>query len=275
MSGYVDLHIHTVCSDGTRTPEEILRIVREKRLVAFSITDHDTLEGYRQTYQYLKNGDPELVPGVELSAIENGEDMHMLAYMFDPDNRAFNDCLEEFQETRRRRGRLMVEKLNALGLEITFEAVEMAAGSTVIGRSHVAEVLVQLGHVSTFDEAFWKYIGTEGPAYVPKSKITPADAIKLVHGAGGVAVLAHPFIGEAHQHIEGLAGIGLDGIEAYHYSHRNHQVTLLKSLAKRYGLFITGGSDYHGRQETEGEIGALQVPANVLENMKQKAANLR
>jgi len=275
MSGNVDLHIHTACSDGMRTPEEILAIVREKKLTAFSITDHDTLEGYHQTCQHLENGDPELVPGVELSAIENGEDLHMLAYMFDPDNRELNDCLETFQETRRHRGRLMVDKLNALGLEITFEAVEMAAGSTVIGRPHVAEVMVQFGHVSTFEEAFWKYIGTKGPAYVPKSKITPADAIKLVHNAGGLAVLAHPFIGDAHEHIESLAGIGLDGLEAYHYSHRKHQVNRIKSLAKRYDLFVTGGSDYHGRVETEGEIGSLQVPANVLENMKQKATSLR
>jgi len=275
MAGYVDLHMHTAYSDGALSPEELLSKVRETNLVAFSITDHDTLEGYRQTKKLLTEDDPELIPGVELSAEAGGEDMHLLGYLLDPDDKTLIDSLSDFQVIRRRRGRTMVEKLNQMGLTISFEAVEQAAKGAVVGRPHVADVLLQEGHITCFDEAFRKYIGNGGPAYVSRSRLTPAEAIDLIHGAGGVAVLAHAFIAGMNQYIDDLAEMGLDGLEVFHYSHKKHQVKQLKTLARRHGLLQTGGSDFHGRREHEGEIGSLNVPVDLLDRLKQHAHQIR
>jgi len=275
MAGYIDLHMHTAYSDGALTPEDLLAIVREKKLQAFSITDHDTLEGYRHTAKLLTKDDPELIPGVEISAEVDGEDMHLLGYLFDPDDKALNAALEDFKEIRRQRGRTMVEKLNQMGLNISFDSVERAASGSVIGRPHVADALVEEGLVGHFDEAFHKYIGNGGPAYVPRGRMTPAEAIDLIHGAGGAAVLAHAFIAGMDQHIETLAARGLDGLEVYHYSFKKHHIKQLKTLARRYGLQQTGGSDFHGRRDHEGEIGSLKIPSSILDRLKQHALQIR
>lgn len=267
--------MHTVHSDGALSPEDLLELVRQKNLAAFSITDHDALEGYRQTKKLLTEDDPELISGVELSAEIEGEDMHLLGYLFDPDDAALNRSLEEFREIRRQRGRIMVEKLNQMGLSISFEAVERAADGAVVGRPHVADALLQEGLVSHFDEAFQKYIGNGGPAYIPRGKLTPQQAIDLIHGAGGVAVLAHAFIAGMNRHIEALAGMGLDGLEVYHYSHKKHHVKQLKTLARRYGLLQSGGSDFHGRREHDAEIGSQNVPGELLDSLKQQAFKIR
>ncbi|MCP4684249.1 MAG: PHP domain-containing protein [bacterium] len=275
MAGYVDLHLHTAYSDGALSPDDLLAIVREKKLVAFSITDHDTLEGYRHARKLLTKDDPELITGIELSAESGGEDMHLLGYLFDPDDKALNASIVESQEIRRERGRIMVEKLNQMGMQISFEAVEQAAQGSVVGRPHVADVLLEEGHISNFDEAFRKYIGYGCEAYVPRRRLTPAQAIDLIHGAGGVAVLAHAFIAGMNRHIEALAGQGLDGLEVQHYAHKKHHVKQLKTLAKRYGLLHTGGSDFHGRRDHEGEVGSLNVPVGLLDSLKQHALQIR
>ncbi len=275
MAGYVDLHMHTAYSDGALSSEELLAKVREKNLAAFSITDHDTLEGYRHTKKLLTKDDPELIPGVELSAEIEGEDMHLLGYLFDPEDKTLNESLAGFQEIRRRRGRIMVEKLNQMGLSISFEAVELVAKGAVVGRPHVADAMLKEGLISNFEEAFRKYIGNGCPAYVPKSRMTPAQAIDLIHGAGGVAVLAHAFIAGMNRHIDSLAGMGLDGLEVYHYSFKKYQIKQLKTLARRHGLQQTGGSDYHGRQDHEGEIGSLSIPVEILNRLKQHALQIR
>ena len=275
MPGYIDLHLHTNCSDGVLTPEQLLEKVRTIGLEAFAITDHDTLEGYRRVVAVIRSDDPELIPGVELSVATDNGDMRLLAYLVDPDHDELTSALDRFCEERNSRGRRMVEKLNELGVTLSFDAVESRSAGTAIGRPHIAEAMVESGLVKTFEEAFRKYIGNNCPAYIPKSKLGPKEAIDLIHRAHGVAVLAHPFINDMHRHVESLAQMQLDGLEVYHYSHGKQKNKELKRLARRYNLLPSGGSDFHGRHEHEGEIGADQVPVEYLDNLKRRAQEIR
>ncbi len=275
MSQFIDLHLHTNCSDGLLGPGELLELVRHKDLVAFSVTDHDTLEGYYAVRELLEDSDPECLPGVELSVDVNSQDLHLLAYLFDPDDNALTSALVEFQTRRNQRGRMMVEKLREMGKDVSFEAVEEAASGGVIGRPHVADALFRLGLVKTYEEAFYKYIGNGRPAFVAKSRLKPEDAIGLVHRAGGVTVMAHPYTADMYRHIEMMVSLGLDGLEIYHYSHSLQDVQQLKHLADRFGLVQTGGSDYHGRESREGEIGSQEVPVELLTVLKERANQIR
>jgi len=270
MSGTVDLHLHTNFSDGTKSPSELLNIVRKKKLSAFSICDHDNIEGYFKTRAILAPGDPELVPGVELSAGSGTEDIHIIGYYFDPESEILKSSLEKFRELRNRRGLEMLNKLKALGIELSYDKVREIAGDSAIGRPNVADALHRAGYVNSFDEAFQRYIGFHGPAYVPKKNLTPPEAIELIHDAGGLAVLAHPGIGNAGKHIEEFIRYGLDGIEAYHPNHsRQLQKNYLK-YAEKHGLLATGGSDYHGREGRYGKIDCMKVPEELWKKMKDR-----
>jgi predicted metal-dependent phosphoesterase TrpH len=271
----IDLHMHTVHSDGVLSPAELLDRVRAAKVSAFSVTDHDTLSGWHEVAKLLVDGDPELVAGTELSARIDDDDLHILAYCFDPDDPALNRALEVFQERRGSRGREMVERLQKLGLHVTFGQVTETAAGGVIGRPHVAETLYRLGLTKQYEEAFWKYIGNGGPAYVPKVRLEPQDAFDLVHAAGGVAVLAHPAIGDMWRHIEALVPLGLDGVEAWHYSHSPADVKRAKQVAKSHQLILSGGSDFHGRGAREAPVGALPVPPEFLETMKKRTNRYR
>ena len=270
MRPYVDLHMHTSCSDGTSTPRELLDLVRYAGIAAFAVTDHDTLEGYQAVRQILHDDDAELIPGVELSATVEGEDMHLLGYLFDPEDDRMKSALEDFQHHRSQRGRLMVDKLNELGVDITYEDVESQAGGAVIGRPHVARAMTEKNAVRYYEEAFEKFIGYNGPAYVPKKNFTPDQAIGLIHDAGGLAMLAHPAIDDKERYLDMLIGMGLDGIEVYHPSHSQSHIDRYRHLAERHRLLITGGSDFHGSNGRYDNIGAQKVPYRALENMKAK-----
>lgn len=275
MARRADLHIHTTFSDGRKEPKEIVQIVREKGLTAFAITDHDTLDGYRAVKSLLTEDDAELLVGVELSVIIDGRDIHLLAYDFDPDNENLNKALEKFKQSRNERGREMVEKLQQMGMSITFEAVEQLAAGGVIGRPHVAEALYAGGNLSNYEESFRKYLGNDCPAWVPKASFLPEEAMPMVHHAGGVVVLAHPGIEDAISFTERLVDEGLDGIEVYHPDHKQHQVDRFKSLAEQFRLLITGGSDYHGRSQRHRTIGSQSVPAEVVDKLKNRAQTYR
>ena len=275
MPDFIDLHMHTTCSDGKKTPAEVLALVRESGITAFSVTDHDTLEGYRAILPMLQPEDPELIPGIELAATIGSHDAHILAYLFDPDDRVFNDVIYSFRDQRTARARQMVAKLSELGLEVPFEEVEQAAGPGVIGRPHIAVAMAAVGVVRSYDEAFRKYIHNDGPAYVPKARMTPKEVIDLVHSAGGIAVLAHPFLDDMHTHVEELAGLGLDGVEIYHYMHKKAEIKRAAEMARTYNLVVSGGSDFHGRENHSGSIGFARVPADLLEHLKSRARDRR
>ena len=275
MPDCIDLHLHTSFSDGALTPAELLVRVRQASLAAFAVSDHDTVDGYRQMRALLEPDDPELVAGLELSVAVNASDLHMLAYLFDPEHEELGDTLRRFREARNLRGDKIVRKLNEQGLSLRFEAVLEAANGSAIGRPHIAEAMVKQGLVGSIDDAFRKHIGDHCPAYIPKTMIRPEEAIALIHRAGGLTVLAHPFINDMHRLVPSLVKQGLDGLEVFHYSHNRQQVQELKRLAARHNLLRTGGSDFHGRQEHEGEIGAYQVPVEYLTTMKERALKIR
>lgn len=275
MKQRIDLHLHTNCSDGLRTPLEILEEVRKRKLAAFAITDHDTISGFLSAREQLQEGDPELIAGLELSCSTEAGDIHLLAYLFDPDNARLLEALGDFQEKRNQRGRKMVQRLNDMGISITYDDVLQAAGTAAVGRPHVAEAMHQCKAVASYDDAFRQYIGDKKPAFVPKHNFTPADAISLIHAAGGVAVLAHPMVAGAVDRIEELAGLGIDGIEVLHPDHKQHEAAKLKEMAERFRLLWTGGSDFHGRGGRCGSIGSEAVPIDCLQELKLRSSQKR
>lgn len=268
MASNVDLHLHTHFSDGTSSPGALLEMVRNAGLSAFSVTDHDTLEGYHVLGAMLTPADAELVVGVEMSVSVENRDMHLLAYLFDPEHDRLNEALDQFQRRRSERGRKMVRKLNELGIGITFDDVETLAGGAVVGRPHVARAMHEKKAVNYYEEAFQKYIGSDGPAYVPKDNFSPGEAIDLIHEAGGLAVLAHPGIDDKVRYLDMLLDLGLDGIEVYHPAHSESEVDRFKHLAERYRLVITGGSDFHGTESRYSMVGSQKVPRSCLETLK-------
>ncbi|MFQ6009296.1 MAG: PHP domain-containing protein [Candidatus Zixiibacteriota bacterium] len=276
MCQQIDLHLHTNCSDGSTAPEELLAMVRTMKLKAFSVTDHDTLQGYWKVRELLVPGDPELVSGLELSVTIDSSDVHLLAYLFDPSYAPLVNALNEFRQRRNQRGRLIVQKLNEMGIDISYQDVRATAGQAAIGRPHIAETMFRLKAVRTYEEAFEKYIRNGGPAYVPKKNFTPQEAVLAVHKAGGVAVLAHPILDDAYRYIEQLLPLGLDGIELYHPFHKQNDIDRLKQMAQQHRLLVSGGSDYHGREDRwYGTLGSQSVPVQCLDKLKERAGETR
>ena len=275
MKQQIDLHLHTTCSDGLKTPSEILEAVRKRGLAGFAITDHDTIDGFLEVRELLQEGDPELIAGLELSCSSDKGDIHLLAYLFDPDNAQLLEALDDFQEKRNQRGRMMVQRLNEMGITITYDDVLQEAGAAAIGRPHVAEAMHRCKTVTSYDDAFRRYIGDRQPAFVPKHNFAPAEAINLIHAAGGVAVLAHPMVAGAVDQIEELVGLGIDGLEALHPDHRQQEVANLKEMAARFRLIWTGGSDFHGRGGRCGSIGSEAVPIDCLQELRLRSSQKR
>ena len=269
-----DLHIHTNFSDGLNSPEEILEIVKEKQLKVFSISDHDNIGGYLYLNKILNEDDPELIPGVELSAGQGAEDIHILGYFFDPSSDELNSALRLFRDKRNQRGVDMLNKLKEQGINIPHELVKEFAGLSAIGRPNVADAMVKVKAVNSFAEAFDKYIGYSCPAYVPKHNITPKEAIELIHRAEGLAILAHPGIAGAGSHIDEFLSYGIDGIEVYHPMHNSRLQKSYKDFAEKKDILITGGSDFHGRQGKHGQIGSMSIPDNTLTLMKERLSLL-
>ncbi|NOY88840.1 MAG: PHP domain-containing protein [FCB group bacterium] len=270
MKRYIDLHVHTCYSDGVNTPQEVLEMVISKNLEAFAITDHDTLEGYWAMRKLLTDKAPELISGVELSVTMEETDVHLLAYLFDPDYPPLKTELLDFHRKRNHRALLMVSKLNELGVDINYEAVKKVAHGAPIGRPHIAQVMYDNQVVNYYEEAFEQYLGNDKPAYIPKDNFEPQKAIALIHQAGGLAVLAHPGIEHKDKYLEKLIGFGLDGIEVYPPSHPQADTDRFKHL---YRLVITGGSDYHGRGERNRMIGSQKVPYDCLTRLKEKSVD--
>lgn len=268
---FIDLHMHTDCSDGVHTPAELLALVRQANLAAFAVTDHDTLKGYHEVKHLLGEDDPELISGLELSVRHEEADLHVLAYLFDPEDVPLDEALAGFRAGRNQRARRMVEKLNELGISVTYNQVAERAGKAAIGRPHIAQTMFEQNQVPSYQAAFDKYIGNGKPAYVPKRNFTPSEALHAIHQAGGLAVLAHPQVDETYRYLEMLVGLGLDGIEIYHPAHLQRHTDQLRHLAERFRLLVSGGSDFHGREGRYGAIGSQHVPAEYLLALKQRA----
>lgn len=251
----IDLHCHSTASDGTDTPAELVRNAAAAGLDVVALTDHDTTRGYAEAIAALPEG-LTLVTGAELSCRVDGVSMHMLAYLFDPEEPALLAERELVRDDRVPRARGMVAKLNELGVPVTWEQVERIAGDGSVGRPHVASALVELGVVPTVSDAFTEqWLADGGRAFVEKHETDPFEAIRLVKGAGGVCVFAHPAAAKrgrtvSEARIAEMAAAGLDGIEVDHMDHDADARARLRGLAQELGLLVTGSSDYHGSRKT-------------------------
>ncbi|MEU3395356.1 putative metal-dependent phosphoesterase TrpH [Streptomyces filamentosus] len=251
----IDLHSHSTASDGTDTPAELVRNAAAAGLDVVALTDHDTTRGHAEAIAAAPEG-LTVVPGAELSCRLDGIGLHMLAYLFDPEEPALLAERELVRDDRVPRARAMVDKLRQLGVPVTWEQVARIAGDGSVGRPHVAEALVELGVVPDVSGAFTaEWIADGGRAHVEKHELDPVDAVRLVKAAGGVTVFAHPAAvkrGEVvpESAIAALAEAGLDGIEVDHMDHDEPTRARLRGLAKELGLLVTGSSDYHGSRKT-------------------------
>lgn len=282
----IDLHIHSTASDGTLSPAEILQAAQARALGAIAITDHDTVDGVRQA---LKQGIPPslgFITGVEISSAAPPEipvagSLHILGYRFDVDDPALGEALGRLQEARKRRTPRIIERLQALGIDLTADRMAARFGNGPLGRPHVARLLIDQGIVKSVDEAFNQYLGRGGPAYVEKYRIPAAEAIRVIRGAGGVAVLAHPGVVSLPPDrsmadlVARLVEMGLGGIEAHYPAHRPDQIAAYTALADRYDLRITGGTDFHGAVTPDIQMGwgrgDFHVPYRLYDNLLQAA----
>jgi len=282
----IDLHTHSTASDGTLAPEAVVDLAAAQKLTALALTDHDTVAGLPAALAQGKKRGLEVVPGVELGIQWDGPEasggqMHLLGYLFRADDSGLCDRLSWLRDRRRERAQRIVEKLKAAGVELSFGRIQEIAGGESIGRPHVAQALIEAGAVSSIGEAFGRFLSPGRPGYEDKDELTPAEAIQLIRSAGGVAVLAHPgtlkLKGAALERcVKELMGYGLAGLEAIWSSHSAEQVRELKALAEKLGLLITGGSDFHGENKPDIQLGTgrknnVQVPDSVLAALRQRA----
>jgi predicted metal-dependent phosphoesterase TrpH len=274
--GQADLHLHSTASDGRLTPEEVVKAAAQKGLKFISLTDHDTIDGIApalaaaQSYPNLK-----LIPGVEISTdLPHGE-AHVLGYFIDYASRELAAKLEHFRNSRLERARKMVAKLDKLGVHLDWRRIEQIAGDSVMGRPHIARAMLEKGYIGSFKQAFTDYIGREGPAYVEREKLTPAEAVALIIKARGLAVLAHPFtVGQPEALIIELKSAGLTGIEAYYNGYSAEEIGRLVAMAQKHNLIATGGSDYHGLDTNETAIGGANLPLASVEKLIAKAREI-
>ncbi|MGH2692173.1 MAG: PHP domain-containing protein, partial [Actinomycetota bacterium] len=261
MTG-IDLHTHTVYSDGTFRPAETVSLALELGLTAVSISDHDSTEGLPEALEAAEGTGLEVVPGVELSTVREGHGMHVLAYWAEADDE-FQEELSRLRDDRFWRGQQMVKKLNELGYPISFESVQEIAEGKNIVRPHVAQALMEAGVVSSIDEAFTpELIANGGRAYVEKHALDPVDALALIKRTGGVAVVAHPGLfreglGVPDDVLQRMIDAGLDGIEAAHPDHAPEAERRYRKVAARHGLVTTGSSDCHGTRYDPIRLGSV------------------
>lgn len=264
-----DLHTHTSFSDGTETPDRVIELAMQAGLSAIAITDHDTLEGLPQAEAAARQHGVELIPGIEMSASMDAIEVHLLGYWLNAAHPGLQQHLSEQQARRMNRAREMVTRLQRMGLQVTAEEVFALAGEGTVGRPHVARALLNRGYVSTMAEAFERYLGPKGPAFVPGSPLPPSRILQVIREASGVPVLAHPVYLKDDTLIDGLVEQGLAGLEVYHSSHTPELIQRYEQIAKRLHLLATGGSDYHGNAKEGAAIGAVKVPYALVEGLKQ------
>jgi predicted metal-dependent phosphoesterase TrpH len=266
----VDLHIHSNASDGKLSPEAIVRMAAEAGLKYIALTDHDSVAGIPSALK-AACAFPKLrfIPGVEISTEVSEGEVHMLGYFINFTDKEFGQALERFQNSRHGRAQGMIAKLAKMGIDIDWARVQELAGDGVIGRPHIARAMLEKGYITRFEEAFEKYIGHGGPAYVERDKMTPAEAVELVLRANGLPVLAHPFtVKEPEKLVKELKTTGLVGLEAYYKDASREAIKTMLLLAERYGLIATGGSDYHGIGESnEVKLGGVDVPLQAAEKL--------
>ncbi|QER42439.1 PHP domain-containing protein [Thermodesulfobacterium sp. TA1] len=273
----VDLHTHSTASDGTLSPKELVLLAKKEGLQALALTDHDTTQGLKEAYLTAKEVDLPFICGVEISVkIEGPGNFHLLGYFLDPEVPEIQATLEVLQQAREQRNQKMIEKLQQAGIDITLEELK-TINQGELGRLHIAKLLIKKGIVQTFEEAFQKYLKKGALAYVPKSLLSPEEAITKIKQARGIPVLAHPFslnlsYADLYNYLKFLKDLGLMGIEAYYTEHTKEFTQFLLETAQKLDLIVTGGSDFHGANKPDIKLGKgrnnLNVPFSCYENLK-------
>ena len=271
---YIDLHIHSIHSDGTLKPAEIVEYARQFQLKAISLTDHDSIDGVEEAILAGKRVGVEVIPGIEISSNYFDRDIHILGYCLDIHHPAISEYTRQIRVYREERAKRIIELLKQSGIHITWQLVKAKSAGGVIGRPHIADVLLEEGYVYSFRDAFDKYLGESGKAFVPKEMITPLQAIDIIHQAGGLACIAHPGVDIPDDTVLELLNYGLDGIEVYHPKHSKTDIEHYLDMARKHQLFVTGGSDSHGLRMLDITIGSLHVPYKCIIDLKNKCNNL-
>lgn len=272
-SARADLHMHSRASDGLLAPADLIRQAASRGLSIVALTDHDTTTGLQEAADAGERLGVRFIPGVELSTdVERGQ-LHVLGYGIDRRDPTLLATLESLRASRQERAQAIIEKLRELGVEIAPERVRPSQPGEAIGRPHIARAMIEGGSVRSIQEAFDRYIGDGGPAYVPSWRLTPEDAVRLVAAAGGIPVLAHPFsFPDFRERLPELIAAGLEGLEVYYGAHDAEQVSELEELAEKRDLLATGGSDFHGASEADRirALGGVNVPERALERFLRR-----
>jgi len=278
MVSRVDLHLHTTVSDGALRPEELVRAASIAGIQVMAVTDHDSVDGIRDAERAASDLSIQVIPGIEVSAGLDGDDVHVLGYFLDPGDRVLREALSRLQEGRVAQARSMVERLAELGWPLDWDRVMAIAQGGSVGRPHIARALIERGYVGSVDEAFSRFLRRGGPGYVEGQKLLPQEAVSLIKEAGGVPSLAHPIIVGASDYrldldrlLPVMVEAGLEGIEAYYKGYTPEVTAFLFGLASRYRLVPTGGSDFHGGGVVaDAELGAVEVPWETVERLRDR-----
>ncbi|WP_232698282.1 PHP domain-containing protein [Brevibacillus daliensis] len=276
MNIQCDFHTHTQASDGTTSPSENVQLAKKAGLQAVAITDHDTIAGVEEALAAGEELGIDVIPGIEISTAHNGRDIHVLGYYVPYNDPAFQARLTELRDVRHLRNVKLITRLQEIGIDITVEDVyrRKTSSGKNIGRPHIAEELILKGHAESINDAFAKYLGEGGAAYVNVERIAPEEAITLIKKSGGVAVLAHPGLYHNDELVEELIVFGLDGIEVHHPDNSEENKAYYQQLADDYGLIVTGGSDYHGirgDEEFHAPLGSYGASLQSLEKIRKLA----
>ena len=279
MEQWIDLHTHTLFSDGSCTPEELVSYAKEKGLFAIALTDHDTTDGLDSAIENGKKQGVYVIPGIELSSDYNGKDIHILGYFIDYKNANLIENLRLFQELRRKRNIKMIRLLREGGYDISLQNLyEIYGKESVITRMHLAKALFDKGYVKDIPTAFATILAKDSPYYVPREGISPEKAVSLIRESNGTAVLAHPTLyrlsdEKLRELLSVLKAMGLSGIETYYSTYTEEQTEYIKTIAEEFDLFPTGGSDYHGTSKPHIDLGIgkgnLKIPATLLNSFPQ------
>ena len=277
---FIDLHVHSTASDGTLTPTEVVERAIQHNLAAIALTDHDTVAGISEALAAGRNSQTTIIPGIEVSCDYNATEIHVLGFYLDYTSTELQEKLYTIRHAREKRNEDMIALFQKDDIPITMELLQNGNPKTVITRAHFARVLMELGICKTKEQAFSRYIGTNCKYYLPKPVITPEYALGLITEAGGIPVLAHPLLyhlgyRQVEDMITELMSYGLKGVEAYHSSNNIYESDRLRSIALRHNLITTGGSDFHGQNKPDIDIGCGRGGLRITEHLLQPLKELR
>lgn len=262
-----DLHLHTYFSDGTFSPAQLVEAAKKAGLFCIAVTDHDTVAGIGPAREAAADS-LEVVAGIELTSEINSNEIHILGYFIEQNSSRLKSELDKIYGIRRNRAYDILEKLKKMGVDLDPQEVFDISGQGTVSRLHIARAMLAKGIISNIYEAFSKYIGNKGPAYVGKFSLTPQDAIKLILEIKGIPVLAHPYNSGCDELITGFVKAGLKGLEVYYPEYPDSVVNYYSQLANKHGLLMTGGSDCHGTAKPDVNVGKVSIPYELVEKLK-------